>query len=149
PAKRPSQKRRGLACRPCTLHQHTSQIPIAPACSPLTAFPRTFVVAWRQACPRRQPGRRAKTCHVQANLGQTITCCDLVDAWNTVELLELRSHRAEQLVELLINVDNLPTQHVDQLQRPGNELSVMCGKLPCESHFELRNLPTQTPKRHD
>src|SRR2546428_8161898 len=33
PAKRPSQKCRGLACCPRTLHQHPTQIPLALACA--------------------------------------------------------------------------------------------------------------------
>ena len=106
---------------------------------------------WCLATRRPTPpaGSRATPRHVQAKFGQHSTRGERVDAWKTVELLEWGGHGAEQRLELLIHRANLPPQHVDQLQSPGHELGVVCGTLPFERHFELRNLPTSTPQCHD
>ena len=49
------------------------------------ASPRTFVVAWGHAGPRRQTGRGLKPYHINANLRHDEFCPALVDSGNGVQ----------------------------------------------------------------
>src|SRR6516165_8506307 len=87
---RPPQKGRGLASRPRTLDEDTSQVAIPFPCPSMAALARTFVVARTQASPRCQTRRRPKAAHICANLGDDVPCGRLVHTRDTVELGELR-----------------------------------------------------------
>src|SRR4029450_5445278 len=107
-----SQKGRGLAGRPCTVHQDTPQVPMPFAGAPLTTLARTGIFARTDLRPGREAGRRAKPAHVRANLAQDVSRRGHIDAGNTVELLDLRQQRLHEHANLGIQFRNRPLQHL-------------------------------------